>query len=408
MEHISFYANIRVTLFRTLPKIVSDAQLDTYRTYGSPRASKPGFSNEDFVKRTERNYACVTCPVGCKHIINIKEGRYLGSRYRVSHLDALVNHNRLGGPENWDEIAKVVELENKEGIEASVVSGMLNYLVEGYHNGIFSEQELGFTPKRGGVQLRNLIELIVNRKGIGKYLAEGFQKVDEIKTGSEKYASHIKCVGREHRLDAEISNRTIGSLVNPRGGDFDLEKIPFGDGTTVDADVFVIKQFYADLHMDHSGVNRLWIGPDGFNVGRLTKWAEDYSSVYVSLGFCHRPIVLRQMNLNNLKDFYTAATGLELTITELLNAGERIFNLLKLINIKFGVTRLDDTPSRGFTWPTDKPIIISGRNYGSLNQILDEYYDERGWDPSTTIPRRERLIDLELSEEAQITEKFVP
>jgi aldehyde:ferredoxin oxidoreductase len=302
----------------------------------------------------------------------------------------------------------VVELENKEGIEASVVSGMLNYIVEGYQNGIFTEQELEFIPKRGGLQLRNLIELIVNREGIGKILAEGFSEVNKIKNGSEKYTSHIKCVGREHRLESEISNRTIGSLVNPRGGDFDLEKIPFGDGTTVGTDVSVIKQFYKDLHIDHMAANRLWNGPDGYSVGRLTKWAEDYDSVYLSLGFCHRPIILHQINLNNLKDFYTATTGLEVEAKDLLNAGERIFNLLKLINVKFGVTRIDDTPSRGFAWPVDKQIIISEKNYGALNMILDGYYNERGWDPLTSIPQKETLINLDLSEETLIAEKFTP
>lgn len=58
-------------------KILLDGELDTYRTYGSPRTPKPGFSDEDFIKRVaEKNYACITCPVGCKHIINLKEGQH--------------------------------------------------------------------------------------------------------------------------------------------------------------------------------------------------------------------------------------------------------------------------------------------------------------------------------------------
>lgn len=381
-------------------RIVADPELEAYRAYGGPSSgfSQSGFSSKYFYERiAETSYACLSCPVACKHFIKLKDGSYQGLSYRISHLAALADHSRLGSPENWDELAKVVEIENRYGIEAAGTASMLSYLVDCYEHGILTEEEIGFVPKRGGRALRELIPMIVRKEGIGALAAEGILRASrEVGKNSEKYAKHIKGVGREHRLGSQVSIQTIGSLTNPRGGHGDMSPLSFSGGTPPEIDQEAFRRFCMDLGLRRRVADRV----RGEPVSRLIKWVEDYTSAYVSTGFCIKPILMRHINLDKLSELYAAATGLEVSPAQLLVAGERVFNVLKAFNVKAGATRRDDMPGRGATWPSDKTLVVSGKEYGTLNQILDQYYDERGWDVKTGFPTRQKLTELGLGEVA--------
>ena len=90
----------------------------------------------------------------------------------------------------------------------------------------------------------------------------------------------------------------------------------------------------------------------------------------------------------------SAVTGIPYTGEELLKAGERIWNLEKLFNIRAGLNSKDDTlPPRILKEP-----ITSGASKGEvceLERMLPEYYQVRGWD-EYGIPTREKLEKLSL------------
>ena len=382
-------------------RIVSDPQLKAYRAYGGPSSgfSQPEFTREHFCQRVaETAYACVSCPVACKHIIDMKDGVYQGLSFRISHLPALADHSRLGEPENWDELAKIVETQNRYGIEAAGTASMLSYLVDCYEHGLLTKEEIGFTPKRGAKALRELIPMICQKEGIGDLSAEGVSTASrKVGKNSEKYAKHIKGVGREHKLESQVNIQTIGSLTNPRGGHADLAPISFGSVSPMEMDQRAFRRFSAELGLHEKITTRVHAEP----AGRLTKWVEDFTSAYVSMGFCNKSIIMRHVHLGKLSEIYKAATGLELEPTQLLIAGERVFNVLKAFNVKAGAIRLDDLPSRGETWPPNRILVVKGKEYGNLNQILNQYYDERGWDVRTGFPTKQKLRELDLGEVAR-------
>ncbi|HEC94855.1 MAG TPA: aldehyde ferredoxin oxidoreductase, partial [Thermoplasmatales archaeon] len=80
-----------------------------------------------------------------------------------------------------------------------------------------------------------------------------------------------------------------------------------------------------------------------------------------------------------------------------LLAGERIWNLTRLFNIREGVSRADDTlPKRVF-----EPMKGGATDGVKLtkelfNKMLDEYYMLRGWSPEG-VPTDETLKRLGLS-----------
>jgi aldehyde:ferredoxin oxidoreductase len=92
-----------------------------------------------------------------------------------------------------------------------------------------------------------------------------------------------------------------------------------------------------------------------------------------------------------------AVTGWSLSLNELEKIGERIFNLERLINVRRGVSRKDDTlPSRVMSEPIpDGPVKGRFCPHKDLDAMLDAYYEIRGWNKEG-IPTDEKLKELGL------------
>ncbi|MDY6836083.1 MAG: aldehyde ferredoxin oxidoreductase C-terminal domain-containing protein, partial [Chloroflexota bacterium] len=85
-----------------------------------------------------------------------------------------------------------------------------------------------------------------------------------------------------------------------------------------------------------------------------------------------------------------ALTGWDMDAQELLQAGERMFNLKRVYNCRMGVTMDDDII------PEMVPVPVSG-NYvpkgQELREALEEYYEVRGW-TKDGVPTPTKLKEL--------------
>ena len=94
-------------------------------------------------------------------------------------------------------------------------------------------------------------------------------------------------------------------------------------------------------------------------------------------------------------ELMTALTGFTYTAEDFLKAGERIYNLERMFNLKSGLTAKDDTlPARLLNEP-----LVTGASKGSVNhlaEMLPEYYGLRGWS-AEGVPTGEKLSELALS-----------
>jgi aldehyde:ferredoxin oxidoreductase len=91
-----------------------------------------------------------------------------------------------------------------------------------------------------------------------------------------------------------------------------------------------------------------------------------------------------------------AATGRHETIETLARAGERIFTLKRLINLKLGLSRADEAMPRLLT----KPLTEGGTEgfVPDVDRMLTEYYRERDWDIETGRPSAACLAALDLGD----------
>jgi aldehyde:ferredoxin oxidoreductase len=99
-------------------------------------------------------------------------------------------------------------------------------------------------------------------------------------------------------------------------------------------------------------------------------------------------------SVNDYADLVSAATGLSITNRELLQIGDRIWNLERLFNMREGFTAKDDCLPPRFSTPL--PEGGSRHRISHLDEMLPEYYKLRGWDEKGT-PTAAHLKQLNLA-----------
>jgi aldehyde:ferredoxin oxidoreductase len=96
-----------------------------------------------------------------------------------------------------------------------------------------------------------------------------------------------------------------------------------------------------------------------------------------------------------------------MTADELKKSGERINTIARLINIREGLSRKDDTlPWKVFNTPIpdDGPVKGARVTEKELDLLLDDYYQSRGWNLNG-VPIKEKLEELNMSSLLNIVEE---
>jgi len=113
---------------------------------------------------------------------------------------------------------------------------------------------------------------------------------------------------------------------------------------------------------------------------RLVKTLQDIRGYIDSVGICTIPRRSLQLTDEPKEDIVNFATGMDFT-ERLVTIGERIYNLERVILNREGIARKDDTlPPR-----IEREAILDGPAKGHiitfqmLQEMLDEYYQLRGW-----------------------------
>jgi aldehyde:ferredoxin oxidoreductase len=127
----------------------------------------------------------------------------------------------------------------------------------------------------------------------------------------------------------------------------------------------------------------------------LVKSVQDLSESWDASGLC-----VFAMNVPLGPDFLaeqlTQATGIGFIPPVVALAGERIWNLQRIFNIRAGISSKDDTLPRRFLEEAPTKGPAKGKVV-PLNKMLREYYELRGWDENG-IPYPGKLSRLGLGE----------
>ena len=359
----------------------------TQATFEGAEKVSGEYLNERYIKKI---VGCATCGMRCDHIGVVPEGPYKGSTARVE-FECLWALGPNCGVDRLDAIIEAIyqcDYYGMDGISTGVIVG---FAMDCYENGILTKKDTdGLDLRFGNAEaLVEMVKRIGSRKEwLGDVLAEGTMRAAEkIGKGAVKYANHIKGLelpGYELRT---LQTAALGFSVSFRGA-CHLRSGAYSPDVKGKVDRFKIEKGRGKIVMD----------------------GEDLYNVVDSLILCKFSRGVFYEGLDEMAKYYTLTTGIKMTSEELRQAGERINNLARLINIREGKgTREYDTlPPKIMSVPVPDEGVAKGA-YVKKKEFdigLDDYYEVRGW-TKEGIPTVEKLEELGLNDLVYIVKEKI-
>ncbi len=347
------------------------------------------------------------CVIGCGRFLEITDGPYSGLITQANQCEVVAGLIGKLAVEEPTFMFKVNSECNKRGLDVDFVAGTIAWAIECFQRGIITVEDTnGLSLEWGDEEvILHLLDMITNRDGFGNLLAEGCKRASEIlKRGSEDYCIHIK--GQELYETLRGSNAwALGAITSTRGGGHTTGAVVYEqtgpkteDEKKIAREKFNIENF--DQPQEYKGK------PE------LVYYFEVLHRVSNSLGICHFNTIwqdLEYMDIYDIADLLSSATGISFTVEKLREIAMRQLNIEKAINIKLAnFSREDDMPDERELFEAIPSGNLAGWKFDlqKLNRMLDEYYELHGWDKGTSYPTRKVLQRYGLTHVADELERI--
>jgi len=345
--------------------------------------------------------ACFGCVIGCGRFIWVPGGKYAtppheGAEYETTDMIGVQSLMT-----SLDALIKADYLCNTYGIDTISAGNSIAFAIEAFERGLITEKDTGGIKLRWGDAdaVLALLEMIIERKGIGDLLANGVRyAAEKLGKGAEEFACHVK--GLE--IPAHDTRGTSKSFAiqyaigNPRGachiepgwaGVWDFSNLDLG-----------LRElglpWPPPSKFDETGVNR----------GRACKMIWIFLELASILGVCRFAMQdepNKILNPQRLSRLVTSLTGWEFKPADLMLVSERVYNLKRCFNVREGISRKDDRLPKRMMQPLATGPA-KGQSVKDLDGMLDEAYEALGWDKATGKPTKEKLEELGLSDVAKV------
>ena len=255
-------------------------------------------------------------------------------------------------------------MANEYGLDTISLGGVIAFAMEATEQGI-KDFGIKFGEKE---KIAGLIKKIVENIGIGQDLKTGTRNLAR-KIGKETsyFAINVKGLELAAYDPRIIKGMAVGYATSNRGG------CHLHGGYSAGSEIFGLPR-----RVDP----KMQIGK-----GTLVAKRQNDSAAEDSLIVCR--FTSMAVSSENWSRILTAVTGKHYSAKRLSQIGERIHNLERIINLKLGFTRKDDSLP---------PKLIEehlGEEKIELDVMLDEYYEFREWSREG-IPTEKKILELEL------------
>ncbi len=221
-----------------------------------------------------------------------------------------------------------------------------------------------------------MVGQIARREGFGALLAEGTRDLGA-RYGVEGLAVQVNGLEVAMHDPRAAAGMAVAYATSPIGGSHNQ------------SDFFMIETGRA---MEDLGIPTL----DRFESagkGALVAKHQDWRTVNNALVLCYFP----NPPVKDFCEMISAVTGFDVTMDNVLEYGERMWNLKRAVNLKLGydARRAEKLPELML-----QPLADGGTegHVADFDLMLREYYAHRDWDWATGRPSRDRLNKLGMSE----------
>ncbi len=306
---------------------------------------------------------CAACTIGCEHVFPGPDGRATRLEY-----EALYALGPLLGIADRSAILASARLCDDLGIDVISAGGTVAFAIEANERGLLDGLVPAGAPKFGDADgVLRLLQSIGRREGaLGDLLAEGSRRAAErIGGGSDRFAIHVKGLELPGYDPRALQTLAVGYAVGARGGDHNRSSAYEADLSTV---------------TDRTKADE--------EKGPLAARAEDRAALLDSLVLCK---FLRGVFFDlerESAEMLSAVTGVPFDAEEMRSLGRRVVTAKKLLNVREGWTRAEDTlPPRileeALVAPDGSQVRLTREG---LDAMVRAYYRARGWTDEGAVP----------------------
>jgi aldehyde:ferredoxin oxidoreductase len=319
-----------------------------------------------------RSSPCFRCPIGCGRITRISTPSFKGEGAGPEY-EGLFSLGTCCGIDNLAAVTEAFFKCNELGMDVISAGVTIACAMEMFEKGYLSEKDAGMKLNFGDAEaMVRFVEQTGRREHLGDILAEGSYRLAE-KYGHPEFSISVK-----------------------------KQEFPGYDPRACQG--FGLAYATANCGASHMraepALAELWGMPfklDQFATKGKAQYVisqQDEVSVHESMGICMFLSGYR-VGLEAMVAQLEAITGAGYNMGSFMKAGERIWNVERLFNLRAGFTTADDTlPKRMLEEPM--PEGPAKGHVAKLGEMLPEYYQLRGWDSSGNIPA-EKLKELGIS-----------
>ncbi len=310
---------------------------------------------------------CHACPVACKKEVEVE---FLGKKVRMESVEYEPAWSFGAHCENYDihAVAYMIDMCNEFGVDAIEMGNVLATYME-----ISDRGWNGKVPLRWGdaARMSELVQETAFRRGVGDVLAEGVARM----------AAHFG----HPEVGMHVRGQSIPAY-DPRG----LKGMGLGYATS-NRGACHLRGYSPASELGLIGLKTDPLAWEG--KGNLLKLLQDIHAFSDSLDLCKFSAFAE--GVEEYAAQYAAFVGLEkFTGEDVLKTGERVYNLERYYNQLAGEQPgSDKLPDRFLKEPST--MKGSEGHVCELNQMLEEYYAERGWEKGGVVSEK-KLKALEI------------
>ncbi len=317
------------------------------------------------------NRGCYGCAVACGKLSKIEQGPFAGVEVEGPEFETLFSFGSLCGIDNLEAIAKANEVCDRLGIDTISAGNAVAFAMQCYEKGILDEKTAeGLKLNFGNWEaMLELLPKIAFRKGLGDILADGVREAGKKIGGeAEKLAVHVKGLEPPAYDPRGIKAKALTYAISSRGACH-------------------LRHFVHRPNLVGKHAFRKDIPVDKFSYEEQVEMIIEMENFYTLVDtmilcrFVCLP-VLGPILWDELTRLYNALTGLNIKTEDLVKIGEKINQMVRVFNVREGVTRKDDClPERFYKEPLTKGSakghVVEKEKF---ERMLDKYYTLRGWD----------------------------
>ncbi|MBT8359766.1 MAG: aldehyde ferredoxin oxidoreductase family protein [Deltaproteobacteria bacterium] len=307
----------------------------------------------------ERDRACFSCTIRCSKIARVKEGPFKGAFTEGPEYETVWSFGAHCGNTDVPSIIEAEHLCDVYGLDAVSVGNVIGFLMDCFERGLITASDTNKIEFTWGnsAAIVEAVHLIGKREGPGKQWSLGVRQLEELIPGAKGLGAQVKGLELPAYDPRASKGMALAYATSDRGG-CHLRSWPIAEE--------ILNQ------SNPLGLHTTEFKPE------IVKGQQDLHCLVNCSGLCL--FAAFTLSLEQIAPLFRSLTGIDSfgDAMNLMLAGERVNNLVRLFNLREGLTaEMDALPERFTTEPLpDGPC--KGETV-DVSSMISTYYKIRGW-----------------------------